>query len=124
MGQSVRDQNCKKSDDKDIYGKQTCIKDGVRQSWEIGGETFASDGKRQTCAPNATNVAPSCWRNTVAADSQNRFRDTDSFTPPQPVRGQALRDCCKLDAGGGSTDLTAVFNKMYEGYDGPGCTNC
>ena len=205
--QSVRDQNCKKSDDKDIYGKQTCIKDGVRQSWEIGGETFASDGKRQTCAPNATNVAPSCWRNTVAADSQNRFRDTDSFTPPQPVRGQALRysckklpfyleswvvygiagnsldtsdtaggackydgdkdgildckkqcmpqkylgdgtcddgtndntgkanyncvsflydkmDCFKLDAGGGSTDLTAVFNKMYEGYDGPGCTNC
>ena len=70
-----------------------------------------------TLARPTTTACPSCTTKWCAAVAFYALRVV-------VICRCVSQDCFKLDAGGGSTDLTAVFNKMYEGYDGPGCTNC
>jgi hypothetical protein len=97
--QSVRDASCGGTSP-NVGQSADCDKNikGVRQSWEIGGEKFDATGKQLECAPKSNlpkAQSPGCWRDTHAADSPKRFRSSDTYTPPQPIRGTALRYTCK-----------------------------
>ena len=104
--QTVRDSSCTASEvgKASAYGG-TCKEVGLRVSWETGGETFNSVGMQTNCIGNAGGTSPidlsskqkvdGCWRETVAADDEARnIRGTDSFTPPSPIRGTALKYTC------------------------------
>jgi hypothetical protein len=101
--QTVRDTSCTAAGETSEYGG-VCKEAGLRVSWETGGETFSASGEQTNCigtdAASGVDLgskqkSEGCWRETVDADDEARnIRGTDSFTPPSPIRGTALKYTC------------------------------
>lgn len=96
--QTVRDTSCDSEGTPSQYGG-VCKESGLRVSWETGGETFSSTGEQTNCKGGDLELkqkADGCWRETIDPDDETRsIRGTDSFTPPSPIRGTALKYTCK-----------------------------
>ena len=101
--QTVRDSSCEAANTPSDYGGR-CKTAGLRVSWETGGETFSPSGEQTNCVGfdssgrdlSAKQKDEGCWRETVDPDDDARvIRGTDSFTPPSPIRGTALKYTCK-----------------------------
>lgn len=101
--QTVRDSSCASSNTASDYGG-VCKEQGLRVSWETGGETFSSSGEQTNCIGIDSNgidrgskqQSEGCWRETIDPDDEDRVvRKSDSFTPPSPIRGTALKYTCK-----------------------------
>ena len=83
----------------EVSVQQSVRTNDVGRTWYIGGEEFGPDGVPTKCQPSDVDRTGGCWRETIAEpvadEPDRRYRDTDSYTPEQPIRATALKYTCK-----------------------------